>query len=121
MNRYLLGFILGAIAFLTLLGIGNSRQLFRRAGDASRESISATPTAAEPLSQSGIESAGQNVLRQTSEEAIQRSQDLTTNNQQPATQTTPTPAATTPPVAPEPATPAPATPPTDQEAIPALW
>ncbi|MGD1860401.1 MAG: hypothetical protein ACFB0E_10570 [Leptolyngbyaceae cyanobacterium] len=123
MNRYLLFFILGAIAFLTLLGIGNSQQLFRRVGDASRESISATPTAAQPLNQEGIESAGQNVLRQTSEEAIGQvpSQPTTTSP------TTVTPAqpeiAPTPPVAPvEPVAPVPETPPpSDQEAIPALW
>jgi len=61
MNRYLLGFVLGAIAFLTLLGIGNSGEVLRRAGDASRESISANPTsAAETSNLTGIEGAGQN-------------------------------------------------------------
>jgi len=134
MNRYLLGFGLGAIAFLALLGIGNSGEVLRRAGDASRESISANPTsAAETSNLTGIEGAGQNVLRQTSPEAIERSRNLTAGTSQPtdtfqpsngqtqppANATPPVPPSTTPPATAQPA-PAPV-PPTDQEAIPALW
>lgn len=142
MNRYLLGFIIGAIAFLTLLGIGNSRDVLRRTGEATRDSVSAnSSSAAETASGNGIESAGENVLRQTSPEAIERSRALTDatptssttqpfNNQpqQPSTAQTPPPSNATPPVPPSttpPATtptplPAPA-PETDQEPIPALW
>jgi len=132
MNRYLLGFVLGAIAFLTLLGIGNSGEVLRRAGDASRESISANPTsAAETSNLTGIEGAGQNVLRQTSPEAIERSRNLTTGTSQPtdgspsSNAQTQSPNGVTPPVPPS-TTPPPTTqpaplPPTDQEAIPALW
>lgn len=124
MNRYLLAAVLGAIAFLTLLGIGNGRDLFQ----SSRNTISSTPSsAAEETALTGIESAGQNVLRQTSPEAIERAAGMTTV--QPAvnpgadTTTVPPAASSTPPVSPEPAPapqPAPA-PTTDQEAIPALW
>ncbi|WP_204137546.1 hypothetical protein [Halomicronema sp. CCY15110] len=128
MNRYVLAALLGAIAFLTLLGISNSQDMLR----GSRNSLSATPSsAAEGDNLSGIESAGQNVLRQTSPEAIERLPNLADGTPaQPALNpgatepTSPTDPNATPPVPPSttPPTPAPETPPpTDQEAIPALW
>jgi hypothetical protein len=135
MNRYVLAAVLGAIAFLTLLGISNSQDMLR----SSRNSFSATPSsAAEGDNLSGIESAGQNVLRQTSPEAIERLPNLAngTNgsngtaaqpniNSGATEQPSPTDPNATPPVPPSttpPPTPAPETPPpTDQEAIPALW
>ncbi len=128
MNRYLLAAVLGAIAFLTLLGIGNSRDLLQR----SRSTISSTPSsAAEGTALTGIASAGQNVLRQTSPEALERAGIISDNTTQPDPALNPDANDTvnpadpnaTPPVAPSPTpAPAPATPPpTDQEAIPALW
>ena len=126
MNRYLLAAVLGAIAFLTLLGIGNSQDLLRR----SRSSISATPSSAATSDNlAGIDGAGQNVLRQTSPEAISILADGTpaqptlnpgaTDPNAPTptdpNATPPVPPSTTPPATPE--TP----PPNDQEAIPALW
>lgn len=141
MNRYLLAVVLGAIAFLSLWGIGRGGDVLRRAGDASRTSISANPSsAAEGSNLAGIESAGENVMRQTSPEAMERLGTLAdapantapaTSNLNPGASDTfdpsnpnatpPVPPSTTPEPAPQPA-PAPATPPpTDQEAIPALW
>ena len=129
MNRYVLAAVLGAIAFLTLLGIGNSQDMLRR----SRNSLSATPSsAAESNNLTGIDSAGQNVLRQTSPEAIERLPNVAdgttpqpTLNPGATEPTSPTDPNATPPVPPStapPPTPAPETPPpTDQEAIPALW
>ncbi|NEQ43268.1 MAG: hypothetical protein F6K00_06795 [Leptolyngbya sp. SIOISBB] len=129
MNRYLLAAVLGAIAFLALLGIGNGRDLLQQ----SRNTISSTPSsAAEGTALTGIESAGQNVLRQTSPEAIGILADGTTpptptlnpdatDNFNPADPNSTPPVSPSPTPTPQPA-PAPATPPpTDQEAIPALW
>ncbi|MEM9119586.1 MAG: hypothetical protein AAF827_04610 [Cyanobacteria bacterium P01_D01_bin.6] len=132
MNRYLLAALLGAIVFLTLVGLGNSRNLLQR----SSSTVSSTPlSAAEGVALTGIESAGQNVLRQTSSEALERA-DVISDNTPPVEPTlnpdandpfNPADPNATPPVAPNPtpppqAAPAPATPPpTDQEAIPALW
>lgn len=141
MNRYLLSFVVGALALLAFLSVGNRRELLQRAGDASRESISANPSsAAETANLTGIESAGENVLRQTSPEAIERSPNLTetssTSTTSPqfsdstppaATDPTQRPTNATPPVPPSsvpPATPTPQpapVPPADQEPIPALW
>lgn len=128
-NRYLLAAVLGAIAFLALLGIGNGRDLLQQ----SRNTISSTPSsAAEGTALTGIESAGQNVLRQTSSEAIELAADMANGTTVEPSMNTgsednfdPTNPNATPPVSPTPTpqpAPAPATPPpTDQEAIPALW
>lgn len=136
MNRYLLAAVLGAIAFLTLLGLGNSQEVLRRAGDASRNTISANPSsAAEGSNLTGIESAGENVLRQTSPEAIERLGTMADVPTTPAmnagaqdtfdpadpNRTPPVPPNPNPEPAPQPAPPAVTPPPTDQEAIPALW
>jgi len=140
MNRYLLSFVIGALALLAFFRMGDSGEVLRRAGDASRESISANPSsAAQTTNLTGIESAGENVLRQTSPEAIERSQTLTetapTSSASPqftdaATATDPTqrPTNATPPVPPSsvppPVTPTPQpapVPPDNQEPIPALW
>ncbi|MGF1459304.1 MAG: hypothetical protein ACFBSG_09790 [Leptolyngbyaceae cyanobacterium] len=130
MNRYLLGLLLAGIAVMTALGIENSQDFLRQATDASRESISATPSSA--AERTGIESAGQNVTRQTSDEGMARvdSAPNTVNSTTSSAQTTDTTRSAgstetaTPPVEPatasQPAT-IPATPATDQEAIPALW
>lgn len=115
MNRYVLAAVLGAIAFLTLLGIGNSQDMLRR----SRSSLSANPSsAATGATQTGIAGAGQYVLRQTSPEAIERLPNVANGTTaQPninpgATEPTPTDPNATPPVPPSttpPSTPAPET------------
>lgn len=128
MNRYLMAAVLSLVALATAYGV-RTQDGFRSAVNDARRTVSSVPTSAAE-GQTGIESAGQNVLRQTSEEGLQRLRD------QPAAvgQTTPmdpTPPATETDVETEPATfpdpdipAAPVTPqpqPADQDAIPALW
>ena len=127
MNRYLLGAILGLIAVSTLYGLDNTQNWFSR----SRESISASPSSAAS-DPSGINEAGDLVLRQTSQEAIDRARGLSADSNQVSPDSTfidpapiaPTSVSTTQTVQSAPATQpvAPATvPPANQEAIPALW
>ncbi len=126
MNRYLL------IALLTLLGIStvygvSTRDGLREVANDARRTISSTPTnASEELS--GIESAGQNVIRQTSEEGLRspRGAVRATGQTVPGTGVVPNdapsvaefPEQTLEPV--QPVVPA-ETRPNDQDAIPALW
>ncbi|MBE7382812.1 MAG: hypothetical protein F6J95_015530 [Leptolyngbya sp. SIO1E4] len=123
MSRYLFGALLGLIALFTLYSVGNSRNLVEQINEgtrASRNAISASPAAAEPLT--SIEEAGQNVTRQTSVEGMEQLRDnvpaqaQTTETEAPAAETQ----AEAPPAEPEPEAPPPAAP-ANQEAIPALW
>lgn len=132
MNRYILGAILGLITVFTIYGLENSGELFQRTTQSATDTISATPSSA--ADSSGIESAGQNVLRQTSPEGLEG----VTSAPNDTGEFTQTPT-TVPPVSPNTGTPAPQTvppqttiPPTqpttpatsstaNQDAIPALW
>lgn len=68
MNRYLL------ITLFALLGISTAYGVSTRSGlrefmDDARSPVSSTPTSASE-GRTGLESAGQNIIRQTSEEAL---------------------------------------------------
>ncbi len=91
MNRYILGAILGLITVFTIYGLENSGDFFNRATQSSRDAISSIPTSA--AEGTGIESAGENVTRQTSEDALGQTTDLPTdpNFGQPPQQPTPAP------------------------------
>lgn len=118
MNRYLAALIV-LLGLSTLYGVTNPPGFFSSETVDSVETP-ATPAAVTTVNAVGLESAGNNVLRQTSPLGLERLAAIQNSGVQPVPATTPT----TTPVEPEPA-PAPApqvipeNPP--QEPIPALW
>ncbi|MEM9003250.1 MAG: hypothetical protein AAGE59_06950 [Cyanobacteria bacterium P01_F01_bin.86] len=119
MSRYLLGALLGLIALLTLYSTGALLRI-NRGTTASREDtnpIRSAPTAVEStenVALSDLEGAGQYVIRQTSDEALDQ-----ITAQRDTTQPEPEPAPPTQPQVvesePEPRRQ------NNQRAIPALW
>ena len=133
MNRYLLLVLatLGIVGLATVYGVDRSRDAVQQVTDDVGEVVTSvqSDTAGEST---GIEGAGQNVVRQTSEEGLARSRELP-NAQVQTTQAERTPPDTTVIIEPEevvfpeqnleavqpvePVTPAT----TNQDPIPALW
>lgn len=126
MNRYLVAALLGLVSMMAVYGIGRNRDVVQQVTDASRDAIQSTPTSAAEGA-AGIESAGQNVTRITSDEAlgeIEITEDFVSEDFVQEAEVVAPVEPVEPAVEPAitPVTPVvPATPPADQEAIPALW
>lgn len=128
MNRYLLITLFALLGMSTVYGV-STRNGLRELVDDARRPVSSTPTNASEGA-AGLESAGQNIIRQTSEEALRSPR----GDVQAEGQTVPSPTdaqvtANDPPTAefPEqnleavqPVAPA-ETQPSNPDAIPALW